>query len=126
MNAETIREIIAERAQTNDEREFGVERCWKKLTDALLEDLPWTIGFLDNECTADELSWISEVFEELILKSQSQELIACLRRAIAKYPEEDLRFNLTLNLDSDIEGFWLDDATREDLLSASPGDARFR
>ena len=52
------------------------------------KNLQETIGFLDNDCTADQLSWMSEVFEEISAKLQSWDFIDALRRCADKYPEE--------------------------------------
>ncbi len=47
-----------------------------------------TIDFLDHDCTADQLSWMSEVYEEISEKLQSWEFIDALRRAADRFPEE--------------------------------------
>ena len=52
------------------------------------KNLQETIGFLDNDCTADQLSWMSEVFEEISAKLQSWDFIDALNRCADKYPEE--------------------------------------
>ena len=50
-------------------------------------NLQETIDFLDNDCTADQLSWMSEVFEEISAKLQSWDFIDALNRCADKYPE---------------------------------------
>ena len=52
------------------------------------KNLQETIGFLDNDCTADQLSWMSEVFEEISAKLQSWDFIDALNRCADKYPED--------------------------------------
>ena len=54
----------------------------------LAKNLQETIDFLDNDCTADQLSWMSEVFEEISAKLQSWDFIDALNRCADKYPEE--------------------------------------
>ena len=51
-------------------------------------NLQETIDFLDNDCTADQLSWMSEVFEEISAKLQSWDFIDALNRCADKYSEE--------------------------------------
>ena len=58
------------------------------------KDLQETIGFLDNDCTADQLSWMSEVFEEISAKLQSWDFIDALNRCADKYPEECKIYNI--------------------------------
>ena len=54
----------------------------------LSRDLRETVQFLDNDCTAEQLVWISEVFEEISAKLQSWEFIDALKRAADRFPEE--------------------------------------
>ena len=53
-----------------------------------------TVQFLDNECTADQLSWMSEVFEEISAKLQSWEFIDALKRAADRFPEECKKYSI--------------------------------
>ena len=53
-----------------------------------------TVQFLDNDCTADQLSWMSEVFEEISAKLQSWEFIDALKRAADRFPEECKIYNI--------------------------------
>ncbi len=57
-------------------------------------DLQETIAFLDNDCTADQLSWMSEVFENISAKLQSWEFIDALKRAADRFPEECKVYNI--------------------------------
>ena len=57
-------------------------------------NLQETIDFLDNDCTADQLSWMSEVFEDISAKLQSWDFIDALGRCADKYPEECKIYNI--------------------------------
>ena len=57
-------------------------------------NLQETVQFLDNDCTADQLSWMSEVFEEISAKLQSWEFIDALKRAADRFPEECGTYNI--------------------------------
>jgi hypothetical protein len=83
-----FREIIKQREETDDEWDYGVEQCWKREIEILSEDIQSTIEFLENECTAEEYVWISEVFDDIIEKKPSKELVACYKALIKKFPEE--------------------------------------
>ena len=54
----------------------------------LSRDLNETVQFLDNDCTAEQLVWISEVFEEISARLQSWEFIDALKRVADRFPEE--------------------------------------
>ena len=60
----------------------------------LSRNLQETIDFLDNDCTADQLSWMSEIFEEISAKLQSWDYIDALARCADKYPEECKVYNI--------------------------------
>ncbi|MBO4490471.1 MAG: hypothetical protein J5944_03815 [Lentisphaeria bacterium] len=53
-----------------------------------------TIEFLDNDCTADQLSWMSEVFENISAKLQSWEFIDALKRAADRFPDACKIYNI--------------------------------
>jgi hypothetical protein len=88
MIAEEFREVLALRKKLHPEDDFETEEMWKKETEILSRDMQKTIDFLENECTAEELYWISEVFDEVVEKTQSKEFIECLYRVVEKYPAE--------------------------------------
>lgn len=108
MNTETIREIIKKRAATNDEWQAGVEKCWAELSDALTEDINVTRKFLLEDCTADEASWVSEVYDDIIYKTQSKEYVDLLRKSIERFPEEDKKRHMSDNLDLAVKSMLLD------------------
>ena len=54
----------------------------------LARNLQETVDFLDNDCTGEQLVWLSEVFEEISAKLQSWDFIDALNRCADKYPEE--------------------------------------
>lgn len=98
-NTEKIRAIIRKRAATSDEWQAGVEKCWAELTDALTEDIDATRRFLLEDCTADEASWVSEVYDDIVYRTQSREYIDLLRKSIERFPEEAERHRMAENLD---------------------------
>ena len=58
-------------------------------------NLQETIDFLDNDCTAEQLSWMAEVFEEISAKLQSWDFVDALRRVAEKYPEYSKKYHLS-------------------------------
>ena len=83
MNIEKFREAIKERKRISeecyDEWDYGIEKCWKQEIEILTEDIPSSILFLQNEWTADEYSWISEVIEDIAEKTNSYEFVMCYK-----------------------------------------------
>jgi len=88
MITEEIRSAIQKRAVTDDEWDYGVEQCWKEEIEILSRNIDNTIAFLETECTADEFSWLSEIFDDVAEKTQSRAFVDCLYRVAKKFPEE--------------------------------------
>lgn len=94
MIAEKICSIIQKRISTDDEWYYGIEKCWKEEIEILTKNIDDTILFLENECTSDEFSWLSEVFDDVAEQSQSKEFVDCLHHVANKYPEECKKYHI--------------------------------
>ncbi|UIO43731.1 hypothetical protein LOY85_06145 [Brevibacillus brevis] len=70
---EKVRAILGARALL-DENDPRIEQKWMELTDALSENEDLTLNFLKN-CTKTELSYLSEVFEDVAYNLQSKKYI---------------------------------------------------
>lgn len=81
--------IIAERKKKHNEDDYGIQDCWNKMEDILSEDVHETITYLEN-CSEEDLYFISEIFEDVSVRLQSKEYIACLRRLDEKFPDLDM------------------------------------
>ena len=92
MDVQKFREVLKKRDETHDEYDYGVEMCNKEEIQILSEDIPSTIEYLQNECTADEFVWISEIIDDLAEKTRSRALIECYKCLMAKFPEEAKRY----------------------------------
>lgn len=88
MITEEIRLAIKKRSETDDEWDYGVQQCCNEEINILSRNIEDTIAFLENECTADEFSWLSEVFDDVAEKTQSRAFVDCLYKVAEKYPEE--------------------------------------
>ena len=94
-----FREIIQKRATIEDEWYTEVEKCWEEMTDIFSADITKTIQFL-NVCSADEFSWLSEVFENIAKKTHSYDFIIALRKTADKYPKETKLYSIIDFIDS--------------------------
>lgn len=94
MNITKFREVIKKRTECHSEYYDGIEECWEEEIKILSEDVPSTIDFLKNECTASEYSWISEVIDDLAGITKSKELVNCYKELMTKFPEECETYNI--------------------------------
>lgn len=85
---EDIRAALQKRISTDDEWDYGVNQCWNDEIEILSRNIEDTIEFLENECTANEFSWLSEVFDDVAEKTQSRAFVDCLYRVAKKFPDE--------------------------------------
>ena len=92
--------LINERESIDDEWDYGVEQCHKKLISLFTEDIDESIAFLDNDCTADQFSWLSEVFDEIAEATHRRDFIEALKRLAVKYPEETRKYNILSFIES--------------------------
>lgn len=99
MNSDTLRSIIVKRATTDDECYEDVEQCWIELGTALTEDYDVTRTFLLEDATEDEISWSSEVFEEIFERAPEQRYVDLLGKAIERLTNQDDRLRTAKILD---------------------------
>ncbi len=59
--------------------------------------------FLLEDCTADEASWVSEIYDNIVYKTQSTEYVDILRKSIERFPEEAVKHHMSENLDIAVE-----------------------
>lgn len=94
MITDEIRASITKRAATDDEWDYGVKQCWEEEIEILSRNIDDTIAFLENDCTADEFSWLSEVFDDVAEKTQSRAFVDCLYKVSKKFPDECTEYHI--------------------------------
>ena len=72
----------------------------KEMIDVLSNDIKDTINYLKNDCTAEEFIFVSELFDEIVEKTQSKEFIDCLYEVANKYPNETKKYNIINFIDN--------------------------
>lgn len=94
MDVQKFRDVLKKLDETEIEYDYGIEMCWKEEVEILSEDIPSTIEYLQNQCTADEFMWISEIIDDLAEKTRSRELVECYKKLMAKFPEEAKKYHV--------------------------------
>ncbi|KAB5608281.1 hypothetical protein [Bifidobacterium jacchi] len=118
-----IRQAIEQRRNICDEDYIMVEKAWQDMINACTDNVENTIRFVDEQCTADELSWLSEIYDELIEQTQSPQLVVSLLNAIIRNPEEDKRYSLMPILDESVATYG-NHAVKSAYRRAKEDDAR--
>ncbi|UYP10391.1 hypothetical protein [Priestia megaterium] len=81
--------ILNERKKLNLNDDYGIQKSWNEIIELLSENEENTIRYLEN-CSKEDLYWISEVFEDIAEIIQSKELIKRLRELDRKFPELEM------------------------------------
>lgn len=58
-----------------------------EMVDIMADDVDDTIAFL-SECSGEEFSWLSEIFDEIVMRTQSDKLVNALYETARRFPEE--------------------------------------
>lgn len=94
MFEEKVRAVLGARALLDD-NDPRVEQKWKELIVLLSEDENLTLNFL-QVCTKTELSFLSEVFEEVAYNLQSKKYIELLYLLDQRYPDLNLKRSIQI------------------------------
>ena len=83
-----VKKLVEEAELLNPWDDWSWEINWRKRLELLTVDLIKTIEYLD-ECSEKELSYATELLEELMQHFQSTELIECIERNIKRCKDEE-------------------------------------
>lgn len=87
--------ILIERKEKYIEDDYGIQKCWDKMVEILSKDANQTIKYLQN-CSEEDIYFISEVFEDISEQLQSPKYILCLRELDQKFPNLDITKDIDL------------------------------
>lgn len=83
-----VKKLVEEVDLLDPQNDVLWEINWRKRLELLTVDLSQTIEYLD-ECTEKELSYATELLEELMQHFKSMELIECIERNIKRCKNEE-------------------------------------
>ena len=88
------REHIAEVSQ--DEDDYGISQINNELAELIASDVSEAIKFMceDPDCSGNVFAWWSEVFDEVVCKTQSREFVEALKVAARRFPEACAKYNI--------------------------------
>lgn len=92
MLSEEIRPVLLERLRiltdTDDEWDYGIEKCCRKEVDLLSKNISDTIHFFTVGCSDEDFFWLAEVFSDVSEKVQSKELVEAMRARLSRVTRE--------------------------------------
>lgn len=101
---EIFRCFLSIRPKIFDECYWQLDEYDEEFSSVIADNLSEALNFIKNDCTADDFSWLSEIFDDIAEKSKSKEFIEALRETAKKFPEECEKYNIQDNIES-AEGY---------------------
>ncbi len=98
MNTIELKETLAQRVALKLNDDFALMECWKKEAAILSEDVSETIRYFDS-CTDEEFFWLSEVFDDLIEKTQSKELLQAICERANRIDNADYKSSILTDIE---------------------------
>ena len=93
-----IRDVICRRANLHIEDDYATEKCWKEEVEILSRNREETIHFICYEASDDELAWLSEIFDDLIFKTQDLGLLDALKKRASSVVDPQNRHSVTVGI----------------------------
>lgn len=84
MNLTLLRETISRLVSLHPDDDFGIEKCWNEMSEMLSKDISATISYFETDCTDEEFYWLASVFEDVVERTQSKELLQALNNRLAR------------------------------------------
>ena len=97
--ADKIRTVLKKRIKLHPNDDYATEKCWEEEVEILSENIEETIAFFRQECTEDEFSWLSEIFEDVAERPQSREFVSCLYEIAEQFPEETDKYHILYSIE---------------------------
>ena len=85
-----INNLITERQTFHPNDEYRIYSYWGKISNMLITDETKTIKLL-NESDKETIEWLSEIFEEISDKLNTEKILNTLNKLNSKFP--DLKLN---------------------------------
>lgn len=87
---ELIHFVIRERI-TAEGAFYYPDPWWEKELGAICEDMQAARIFIENDCSDEELFWLSEIFEDIIDRTGDVAFLGCLRTRAERMTDEARR-----------------------------------
>ncbi len=96
---DVFRQFLMVRPKIFDECYWQLEEYDNEFSSYISNHLVEAINFIKNDCTADEFSWMSEIWDDVVKKTKSKEFVDCIKATAKKFPEECAKYNIQGSID---------------------------
>lgn len=94
LDKEIFRLFLSIRPKIFDECYWQLDKYHEEFSSNMSKHLSETINFIKNDCTADDFSWLSEIFEDIAEKTKSKAFIEAIKETSKKFPKECEKYNI--------------------------------
>lgn len=91
--------LLDERKKIEDIDDWDNTPVIKEMIKLFTSNMNETIEFIETECTAEQFSWLSEIFDDIARASNSKAFIKALRCTAKKYPQTTKKYNIEYFID---------------------------
>ena len=96
-------ELIEKRKTYEGDIDYEKNPIIRNIVQLLTQDINRTILFLDEECTEEQMIWLSEIMDEIAETTKSKEFIEASYCLAGRYPETAQKYNVVDFIDSAAE-----------------------
>lgn len=91
MNTKLLKDTIDKNEVLDWQNDVMQDIYWETMVDELTKNTDETINYILNGCSDYELFWISPVFEDIIEKTQSKELLKAFQERLDCVTQESFK-----------------------------------
>ena len=99
MEVKKLKNIINKRLNLSIYDEYAVSECWKEEVEILTSNIDETIVFFEKECTDEEFCWLSEVFDDIISKTHSVDLIRVWENRLSQMTDKTEKESVAIDIE---------------------------
>ena len=101
--AKEYSDLIAERKAWQGDIDYERNPIVQAMVELLTKDVDQTVQFLKAECSSEQMIWLSEILDEIIEITKSQQIIDACYIVTERYPEVAKEYNIKFFIGSAAE-----------------------
>jgi hypothetical protein len=95
--------LIDERKKLNVDIDYEHNLIITHMVNLLTFDIDETLNFITNDCTAEQLVWLSEILDEIMEKTRDPRILDAIREVAEKNPDVSEQYNIDYFINSAAE-----------------------
>ena len=101
--AKEYTKLVAERKGWQGDIDYEHNPVVRAMIGLLTKDVEQTVHFLKEECSSEQMIWLSEILDEIIEITKSKKIVDACYIVAERYPEAAKEYNIKFFIDSAAE-----------------------